>query len=342
MANLFDRERNRRTQAKKDKKATKSGEWLDEDAPLLYETGVLAAIHSKRFDIMKDDVLFPATLDKELCLQEEHDFAVGDRVFFQKGENGVVTVLGREKRTSVVMRSRADWSRSNPTLEEHALSANVDIGIITVSVKDPDFHQSFIDRYLAVLQSGNVQPLICLTKIDLSDVQPEILAFYERLMIPIIRTSTTASKGIEELKATLRGKTAVFLGQSGVDKSSLMNALLPGMVVDTGEVNERTGKGGHTTTGSSLLAWDTHSYIIDTPGIRSLGVDQLPRAEIKYLFPEFEMVGAACRFSDCLHLSEPDCAVKSALEKKDPNLNQYRYDSYVKMMAEEAGRPFKS
>lgn len=334
MATLFAQERNKRTQAKKDKKAIKSGEWTDEEVPLVYEVGVLAAIHSKRFDLMKDDVLFSATLDKELCLQEEHDFAVGDRVFFQRGEEGeIATVLGREKRTSVVMRSRADWSRSTPSLEEHALSANVDIGIITVAVKDPEFHQSFIDRYLAILQSGNVAPLICLTKSDLSDVQPEIMAFYEQLNIPIIRTSIVASKGIEELKTALRGKTAVFLGQSGVGKSSLMNTLIPGSPVDTGEVNQKTGKGKHTTTGSSLFVWDHHSYIIDTPGIRSLGVDQLPRAEIKYLFPEFATVGA-CRFSDCLHLSEPNCAVKEALDKKDPALNRYRYDSYIKMMGE--------
>lgn len=251
-----------------------------------------------------------------------------------KEEDGTATLFGREQRRSFVTRSRADWSRSNPALEEQVLSANVDIGIITAATKDPEFHQSFIDRYLAILQLGNVSPLICLTKTDLTDVSPEILSFYSTLNIPIIKTSVLKSEGIEELKDALRGKTTVFLGQSGVGKSSLMNALIPGGLVATGEVNEKTGKGKHTTTGSCLFTWEEDSYIIDTPGIRSLGVEQLPKAEIKYLFPEFEMLSASCRFSDCLHMSEPDCAIMQALERKDPKINQYRYESYLKMMAE--------
>lgn len=334
MATLFDRERNKRAQAKKDKKSSKSGDWLDPEAPILYETGVLAAIHSKRFEVMKDDALFSATLDKELCLQEEQDFAVGDRVFFLKDENGTATVLGREKRTSVVMRSRADWSRSNHSLEDHVLSANVDIGIITVSVKDPDFHPRFIDRYLALLQLGEVAPLICLTKTDLTDIEPEILAFYEQIQIPILKTSSVNEKGIEELKAALRGKTAVFLGQSGVGKSSLLNALIPEAQATTGELNQKTGKGRHTTTGSALLKWDTDSYIIDTPGIRSIGLEQIPKKDIQYLFPEFEALGTACRFSDCIHVNEPGCAIKNALEQHDPAINKYRYASYLKLVEE--------
>lgn len=340
MANLWDRERNNRAKAKKAraaKKSSKGGEAgfsLDNELDEVFEQGVLAGITSKGFEIMKEDVTFPATLDRETRLNEESDFAVGDHVVFQKGEDGSAILFGRTPRTSSVTRSRSDRTRSNTPVEEHVLSANVDIGIITVSVRDPDFHQRFIDRYLALLQTGNVTPLICLTKVDLTDVQPEILSFYEQIHIPIVRTSTKRSEGLDELKQHLRGKTAVFLGQSGVGKSSLLNALIPGLAAKTGEVSEKSGKGRHTTTGSSLLKWDTDSYIIDTPGIRSLGIEQLPKEEIKYLFPEFETLGTSCRFSDCLHLREPGCVVKEALEQNNPSINKYRYESYLKMMEE--------
>jgi ribosome biogenesis GTPase len=340
MPTLWDRERNKRTQAKKDRamqKSLRSGksapEGESEDAEV-FELGVLAGIHSKGFEVMKDDVLMPAMLDRENCLQEASDFAVGDHVFFQKGEDDVAIIFGRKERTSFVTRSRTDRTRPNAPLEEHVLSANVDIGIITVAVQDPEFHQRFIDRYLAILQAGNVSPLICLTKIDLTDVRPEILAFYQQIHIPIIRTSFLRTEGIEELKDALRGKTAVFLGQSGVGKSTLMNALIPGTNIATGEVSEKTGKGRHTTTGSSLLKWDTNSYIIDTPGIRSLGIEQLPKKEIRFLFPEFETLATPCRFSDCIHMNEPGCAIKQALEQKDPAINPFRYESYLKMMEE--------
>ncbi len=341
MANLFDRERNKRTQAKKDraeKKALRSTEpsSLTEEGVVAFEVGVLAGIQPKVFTVMKDDMFLPGALDREIDPDVASDFVIGDRVFFRRGveETDPVLLVGREERRSFVTRSRGDWTRVDANLEEHVLSANVDIGIITVSVKDPDFHPRFIDRYLALLQVGNVRPVICLTKTDLTDLQDEILTFYQSINVPIIRTSSLRSEGIEELKNTIRGKTAVFLGQSGVGKSSLLNALIPGIEANTGEVNQKTGKGRHTTTGSSLLKWDTDSYIIDTPGIRSLGIDQLPKKEIRYLFPEFEVLEKPCKFSDCLHMSEPGCAVKQALENKDPMINHFRYESYLKMMEE--------
>lgn len=342
MPTLWDRERNKRTQAKKDRAAKKSSRVgsfapdAEEDDLETYEVGVLAAIQSKGFEVMKDDVFYPAVLAREGALHEAKDFAVGDQVVFQRGEHegDPVTLFGRKERMSSVTRTRGDRTRTNMVAEEHVLSANVDIGIITIAVQDPEFHQRFIDRYLAILQAGNVAPVICLTKIDLKEVDPDILSFYTQLDIPIIKTSLKRSEGIEELKNAIRGKTAVFLGQSGVGKSSLMNALVPGRNLATGEVSAKTGKGQHTTTGSSLLKWDEKSYIIDTPGIRSLGIEQLPKKEIRFLFPEFENLQTSCRFSDCLHINEPGCAIKEALEQKDPAINHYRYESYLKMMEE--------
>ncbi len=339
MANLFDRERNKRTQAKKDraeKKSLKSGDAAPMEDMIVFEVGVVAGLQPKKFTVMQNDVFLPGVLDRDISPDVAQDFVIGDRVLFRRNEeaDGPVLLGGREERKSFVTRSRGDWTRKDLNLEEHVLSANVDIGIITVSVKDPDFHPRFIDRYLALLQVGNVKPIICLTKTDLMDVQDEVLSFYTSIGVPIVHTSFVRSEGIETLKDLIRGKTAVFLGQSGVGKSSLLNAIIPGIEAATGEVNERTGKGRHTTTGSSLLKWDEASYIIDTPGIRSLGIDQLPKKEIRYLFPEFELLETPCKFSDCVHMSEPGCAVKQALEKNDPTINVHRYESYLKMMEE--------
>lgn len=339
MPTLWDRERNKRTQAKKERanqKSIRSGKTSPDDELDLesYENGILATIHSNRFEIRKDDELLSAVLDRENALQEANDFAIGDQVIFQRTPEGTGLLIGRKERTSFVTRSRSERNRSELAAEEHVLSANVDLGIITVAVQEPEFHQRFIDRYLAILQAGNVQPVICLTKTDLTDVRPEILEFYQQLSIPIIRTSFLRSEGIESLKDLLRGKTAVFLGQSGVGKSSLMKALIPDGSFATGAVSKKTGKGQHTTTGSSLFKWDENSYIIDTPGIRSLGIEQLPKKEIRFLFPEFDHFVDSCRFSDCLHVSEPECAIKQALTEKNPAINIYRYESYLKMLQE--------
>lgn len=341
MANLWDRERNKRTQAKKDKAQKKSrghagaGDVFSEDVPL-YEIGTIAGVYPKRFEVLKGDDRYVGVLDREMDPERLTDFVIGDRVFFQTGENATdpVLIVGREERRSAITRSRGDWSRTDGHLEEHVLCANVDIGIITVAVQRPEFHPRFVDRYLALLQLGNVTPIICFTKTDLGAIPQEVLEMYAQLQIPVVATSFVRSEGIDALKDAIRGKIAVFLGQSGVGKSSLLQALIPEVAVVTGDVNEKTGKGRHTTTGSSLRAWEADSFIIDTPGIRSLGIDQVPKKEIRFLFPEFEQLETPCRFSDCLHVDEPGCAVKQAVEAHDSTIHPYRYESYRKMMQE--------
>lgn len=264
------------------------------------------------------------------------DLAVGDRVFLQGTREADRTFWIHEKkpRTSFISRPRGDWTRSIRTSEEHVLAANVDVGVITVSVREPDFHPRFIDRYLAILRVGGVHPLICVTKTDLGPNLHSILDFYRTQNVPVVETSFIQERGIEHLKDHIRGKTSVFLGQSGVGKSSLISMLAPYREVGIAPVSSKTGKGRHTTTSSQLLQWEENSYMIDTPGIRSLGVDQIPREELRSLFPEFQQLSQGCRFSDCLHMSEPDCAIKQAVEAREPSINKDRYDSYVKMMQE--------
>lgn len=344
-SNLWDRQQNKRARAKKEraKRAFAVSDedsasfWLSQEELLGMGMGIIAGIHRNRFEVRLVDQggkICSAPLGCGIDPRAAKDLAVGDRVFVKNTNNRDLSIYGREDRKSFVVRPRGDWTRSPVALKSHVLAANVDMGIITASIKDPDFHPRFVDRYLAILQIGHVAPLICLTKTDLSPERHPVLDFYRKANIPVLETSLFQSRGIEILKTYIRGKTVVFLGQSGVGKSSLVSLILPDTDVAIGEVSEKTGKGQHTTTGSSLLRWDVGSYIIDTPGIRSLGLDQIPKEEIRFLFPEFQELSQGCRFSDCTHASEPGCAVKRALDEGLPSLNRYRYESYLKMMEE--------
>ncbi len=153
--------------------------------------------------------------------------------------------------------------------------------------------------------------------------------------VPVVEVSTVSGLGLDELRRRLEGHTAVFLGKSGVGKSSLTLALAPRLEIRTLAVSAKTGEGKHTTTGSSLYKWNEHSYIIDTPGTRSLEMEEIPRAEIKFLFPEFAALAPKCRYADCSHIAEPDCAIKRSLQAGEASIDERRYASYVRMMADE-------
>lgn len=341
MSNLWERQQNQRAKVKKERAKQKSigpaeeeveEGWVreaDETQTLLRVVGV-----SRRgFQIKTDEGIRESRLAPGVSPRCAKDLAVGDWVVAEEGGEQL-HIRSRTPRHGVVARMRGELKQA--MVEEHVLAANVDIGVVVSAIKQPIFYAHFIDRYLAILEYGHVKPIICLTKTDLGDERHPILDFYKQMAIPVVESSSKAGKGLEDLKALIRGKTVVFLGQSGVGKSSLVNLITNGETAKTGEVSDRTGEGMHTTTGSSLYEWEPGSFIIDTPGIRTVGTDHLEREQIRFLFPEFEKFNNECKFSSCLHLNEPGCAVKEALERRDPALNQYRFESYLKMMSEEA------
>ena len=176
-------------------------------------------------------------------------------------------------------------------------------------------------------------PVICITKSDLASRKEEADSLYRNLDIPIFEISVREKRGVDELKKFLQGKTAVFLGQSGAGKSSLIQAFVPDAEVKTQEVSSKRGTGKHTTTTTRKYEWTPGSVIIDTPGIRSLGVEYISKQELRNFFPEFVLVTQECKFNDCLHLHESNCAVKSAVA--NGSMNKARYDSYVRLMQEE-------
>jgi len=203
---------------------------------------------------------------------------------------------------------RTILTRIDPTNErrERVIVANVDRMVIVAAITSPPLRTGLIDRYMIAAARGGIQPILCINKVDLS-ADMSAVAGYE---IPIVRCSTKTGQGIDELRDWLAGSVAVLTGHSGVGKSSLLNSLTDENQARVGFLSEETGKGRHTTTASRLYHLKNGARIIDTPGIREFGLGPVSLEELKAAFPEFS--GERCRFNDCTHKEEPDCAIREA------------------------------
>jgi ribosome biogenesis GTPase len=226
----------------------------------------------------------------------------------------------RYERVSGIAPRRTTLSRTDPGNEfrERVIAANIDLLVIVAAIADPPFRPGLVDRYLIAAARGGIQPILCVNKIDLCrDTSPADI-----FQIPTVRCTTTTGEGIDELRDLVAGSMAVLAGHSGVGKSSLLNALAVEEKARTGEVSEETGKGRHTTTASRLYHLKNGARIIDTPGIRELGLGAITLEEFRIAFPEF--TGKGCRFADCTHTNEPDCPVREA--------GGSRYAAYLRLL----------
>jgi ribosome biogenesis GTPase / thiamine phosphate phosphatase len=251
---------------------------------------------------------------------------VGDEVRVGTSPQGPVITESLPRRTKL---SRPDVG--GKALEK-VIAANMDMVMIVVSFVSPPFHPRLIDRFLVAIEAGGAQPGLCINKLDLlgdSPMPPEI-EIYKAIGLTPILCSTSTGVGLETLREKLAGKTAAFVGHSGVGKSSLVNALFPELDLRTGEVIKGYGRGAHTTTWSSLHHLPLGTTLIDTPGIKSLGLWSLTLPLLLESFPELS--GVSCRFRDCRHQNEPGCGVKQAVEKGD--IAPYRYDAFLRLLGE--------
>jgi ribosome biogenesis GTPase len=215
--------------------------------------------------------------------------------------------------------------------KEHVLVSNVDQLVIVMSLAQPDLKPHLIDRYLATAYKGELSPILCLNKVDLVDVvelQP-LIGAYSQQGIPTIVTSAATGYGIERLKLHLKDRATVFSGQSGVGKSSLLNAIQPklGLIVRT--VSEESQKGRHTTTTAQLIRLDSGGWVVDTPGVRQLQLWDTRPEEVELYFPEFHPYVSQCEFPDCTHTHEQKCSVLAAVARN--LLSPRRYQSYIGM-----------
>ena len=256
------------------------------------------------------------------CRADNHQIVIGDRVLISKERRRIEELLPR--RTAL---SRAD--PHNPHLER-VIAANVDLVVNVVSLKNPPFRPGLIDRFLIAIGASGASPLICVNKTDLLDdpCDLESLQAYQDSGVPVLFCSALTGDGIDALAQTLAGRISVLAGHSGVGKSSLMNALDPGLDLATSAVSSTNDKGRHTTTSSTLHELPNGGMIIDTPGIREFGLWNVSAAEIRRYYNEFARY--ACAFSDCSHLHEPGCGVRAAAASGV--IAAARYKGYCKLV----------
>ncbi len=271
----------------------------------------------------------PALVRTELVMGQRSDLAVGDHVRYSRAKDGSFRVEEVIDRKSLLSRPDPHDARI-----ERVIAANVDIGVVVGSLYTPPLSSNLIDRYLLAMDRGKIQPLICINKMDLKEHAQidleECMHSYDELKIPVIFCCALSGQGIDELIETLQGKTSVFVGQSGVGKSSLVNAIDPSLELETSETRRRNLKGRHTTVRSSLYRIGHGICVIDTPGVRSFGLWKMNREELRWYFDEFDAYADHCRFSDCTHTHEPGCAVVCAVE--EGRIRSARYQSYLRML----------
>lgn len=214
---------------------------------------------------------------------------------------------------------------------EQVLVANVDQVAIVISLVQPTLKPHLIDRYLAVAEKGGLKPVLVLNKVDLADpaeLQP-LIGAYAQLGIPVLLTSAKTGAGIGKLREQLRNRSTVFSGQSGVGKSSLLNAVQPGLGLSVKSVSDVNNKGRHTTTYAQLLKLESGGWVVDTPGVRQLQLWDVIPEEVEGYFRDFRPFVALCEFPDCTHIHETGCAVKTAVARCQ--LSSRRYHSYLGM-----------
>ena len=253
--------------------------------------------------------------------------AVGDRVLVRMDASGDGVVESVLPRSSIL--SRPDVFLSHL---RQVLVANADQILIVAAWRQPAIWFELIDRYLIAAARSELPAIICVNKIDLADSPAQVeeaLAPYVALGIPILLTSAELGVGIETLGAQMEGRSTALTGLSGVGKSTLLTALRPDLALRTGEVSDRRQEGRHTTTQASLIRLDATTTVVDTPGIREFGLAGLARRDLAGYFPEIARASKACRFRNCAHLDDPDCAVTAAVARGE--ISQQRYHSYCQI-----------
>jgi ribosome biogenesis GTPase len=250
---------------------------------------------------------------------------VGDRVCLELRRDHGFVVRVHERRTSLM--------RAGKSGQPQVIAANVDQALVVLAAHEPEPRQSLLDRFLVACDLAGIEAVVTVNKIDLGTEQVEPwLPVYQELGYPVLRVSALTGAGIEHIAERLHGRTTLFCGQSGVGKSSLLNAVHPGFRLKVGSISESTGKGRHTTTRTELLPLPTSGYVVDTPGLKEFGLWHATRLQVQAAFTEIAERAGGCRFQDCTHSHEPECSVTDALATGE--IDAIRYQSFRTMLTE--------
>ena len=266
-------------------------------------------------------------------IKSTNPIAVGDIVDYELEETTDVTtgtITNIHERKNYIVRKSVNLSH-----QMQIIASNIDVVFLLVTINNPPTTTSFIDRFLVTAEAYGIEAVLVFNKIDTFDdatldEQLYLQYIYSNIGYKCLRVSSTEGKGIEELKAMMKGKVSMFSGHSGVGKSTLVNALEPTLNLKTKKISEQHQQGQHTTTFAEMFDLSFGAQIIDTPGIRGFGIVDMEKQEIGDYFPEFFALKDQCKFNNCLHKDEPHCAVKDALEKDE--IAWSRYKSYIQIL----------
>ena len=271
-------------------------------------------------------------------IKSTNPIAVGDRVEMEVDDaevkHGMIVKL--YDRDNYIIRRSINLSK-----QTQIIASNIDQAFLVVTFAKPRTSFGFIDRFLVTSEAYHIPTILIFNKIDI--YEPDDLAYleevknmYESIGYPVLLVSALNGDGISELINQCKNKTSLFSGHSGVGKSTLVNQIIPGIQLRTTAVSEASSKGVHTTTFAEMHRIPTGGFIIDSPGIRELGIVQLEKEEISHYFPEMRDLLNQCRFNNCSHVNEPGCAIKKAVDENKISL--IRYESYLSILANEDNR----
>ncbi|MBQ7361341.1 MAG: ribosome small subunit-dependent GTPase A [Bacteroidaceae bacterium] len=273
-------------------------------------------------------------------IKSTNPVAVGDNVSISLREDNTAYINDILPRRNYIVRKASNLSK-----QSHILAANVDTCLLVVTVNYPATSTTFIDRFLASAEAYRVPVVLLFNKTDLYNDEEHatldtLIALYKKIGYRCIRTSTTTGEGIDEVKEVVQGGVSLLAGNSGVGKSSLVNAISPETAARIGEISKIHNKGMHTTTYSEMFELMPGSYLVDTPGVKGFGTYDMEIEEIADYFLEIFEHSRECRFGNCTHLHEPGCAVLAAVESGEIALS--RYASYLSMIEEKKDGKYRA
>lgn len=263
-------------------------------------------------------------------IKNTNPVAVGDSVSFELEDSGNGVIRDIHPRKNYIIRKSVNLSK-----QTHIIASNIDVAFLVITLNNPPTFTSFIDRFLVSAEAYRIPVVLLFNKVDsynedeLDEVR-YLASLYRKIGYECIGISATNGKNIDKVKKLMTGKTCMISGHSGVGKTTLINAIAPDLNLKTAEISEQHQQGQHTTTFAEMFDLDFGARIIDTPGIKGFGVVEIEKEELSDYFPEFFALKSECKFNNCLHIDEPKCAVKQALENDE--IAWSRYKSYLQII----------
>lgn len=298
--------------------------------------GIVLGRAGGRYRVFCAGSVLEASLRGRVKLRHHAPIVVGDHVGLRRDASGSATIEGVGERRTLLRRrgpGRAGGVRT--------VAANVDQIVVVGSGREPDWDAMLLDRFVAVAEANSLPVVLVVNKCDLEPVPAALVEPYVRAGYAVVCSSVRTGTGLDALRRNLVGRVSVLTGPPGVGKSSLLNALQPGLGLRTGEVSRKTGTGRHTTVAAEMHPLQPDGFVVDTPGLRDIGLWALMPQEVTRAFPEIARLAGVCRFDNCRHLGEPSCEVEAAAGRGE--IAASRLSSYRRLLREamEAGRPWQ-